>query len=79
MELVRNKQSPPHFIGKEGELVVKKGVLRPPTPPTLRTLLVLSKEKNRTLGMLAKILVSHGFKNIKTQLYESYLGVRGSV
>ena len=31
VELIRNKQSPPHFIGKQGELAVKIGVLQPPT------------------------------------------------
>jgi hypothetical protein len=47
-------------------LVVKMGVLRQPTPsPALRSLLILSKEKNRTLGTLAKTLL---LKNIKTQL-----------
>jgi hypothetical protein len=33
---------------------MKIGVLRSPTPPTVRALLVPSNEKNRTLGTLAK-------------------------
>jgi hypothetical protein len=41
------------------------GVLRPPTLPTLRVLLIPSKEKNRTLGTLAKTLIPLLFKNIK--------------
>jgi hypothetical protein len=50
-------------------LAVKMGVLRLPTPPDLlRALLILSNEKNRTMGTLAKTLIPLLLKNIKTQL-----------
>jgi hypothetical protein len=45
------------------------GVLRLPTPPDLlRALLILSNEKNRTMGTLAKTLIPLLLMNIKTQL-----------